>query len=124
MDKLLWGLQAILAIKFVSVAMQHGLGSSGPKWQLALERMGGLARPLLLTSAFGCLLGALGLILPGLLRWPRSITPLAAAGLALWMAVGVGLHRQCRDGANVIPGLVLLAMALFVAVGRWWLEPL
>ncbi|MBI4922905.1 MAG: DoxX family protein [Devosia nanyangense] len=64
--------------------------------------------------------GALGLILPlasGILAW---LTPLAAIGLAIIQALAIGFHAQRGETAKSLPiNLVLLALAVFVAWGRW-----
>jgi hypothetical protein len=69
-------------------------------------------------------LGALGLILPGLLRIRPGLTPLAAAGLVVVMA---GATALTLAGDGVAPSLFPLAMGLlaaFVAYGRRrWLAP-
>ncbi|MBX5491088.1 MAG: DoxX family protein [Chloroflexi bacterium] len=68
-------------------------------------------------------LGALGLILPGLLRmWP-VLTPLAAAGLVVLM-VGAVVTTVATFG--LVPALFPLVVGLlaaFVAYGRWQLAP-
>jgi hypothetical protein len=64
-------------------------------------------------------LGALGLILPGLLRIRPGLTPLAAAGLAVIM---VGATVITLVGGEVALALIPLAVGLlaaFVAYGRW-----
>jgi hypothetical protein len=73
--------------------------------------------------ALGAFLGAVGLILPaatGILTW---LTPLAAALLALMMLLSIGFHVACRDTLNIVVGLVLFALAAFVAYGRWVIAP-
>lgn len=66
------------------------------------------------------LLGALGLILPlvtGILPW---LTPLAAMGLALIQLLAISTVHLPKKEYNVIPvNIVLLALAVFVAFGRW-----
>ena len=72
-------------------------------------------------------LGAIGLILPGLLRIRPGMTPLAAAGLVIIMIGATVLTL-----AGVVPGGVALALiplvvgllSAFVAYGRWRLTPL
>jgi len=72
-------------------------------------------------------LGAIGLILPGLLRIRPGLTPLAAAGLVIIMIGATTLTL-----AGVVPGGVALALiplvvgllSAFVAYGRWRLAPL
>jgi len=64
-------------------------------------------------------LGALGLILPGLLRIRPGLTPLAAAGLVIIM-IGATVLTLAADG--VAPALIPLVVGLlsaFVAYGRW-----
>jgi hypothetical protein len=68
-------------------------------------------------------LGALGLILPGLLRIRPGLTPLAAAGLVIIMigATVIGLV-----GGMVVVALMNVVVALlaaFVVYGRWRLAP-
>ena len=63
--------------------------------------------------------GALGLILPGLLRIRRELTPLAAAGLVIIMIGATALTAAGGQvGPAIVPGLVGL-LAAFVAYKRW-----
>jgi uncharacterized membrane protein YphA (DoxX/SURF4 family) len=63
--------------------------------------------------------GALGLILPGLLRVRLFLTPLAAAGLVIIMSGAVGVTMATAGaGPAVMPGVVGI-LAAGVAVGRW-----
>ena len=69
-------------------------------------------------------LGALGLILPGLLRIRPELTALAAAGLMIVMIGAVGFTVASGEiGAAVIP-LVVGVLAAFVAYGRWRQAPI
>jgi hypothetical protein len=62
--------------------------------------------------------GALGLILPGLLRIRPILTPLAAAGLVIIMSGAVGVTMATGGAAQaVMPGVVGI-LAASVAVGR------
>lgn len=64
-------------------------------------------------------LGALGLILPGLLRIRPALTPLAAAGLVIVMSGAVGVTMATLGAAQaVMPGVVGI-LAATMAVGRW-----
>jgi len=124
MNVVLWIVQAILAVKFLSVAYTHGLRPDPVKMQRGRERLGAGARPLLALAALGALLAAVCLILPaatGILPW---LTPWAAAALAVMLLVGAGLHVVCREKPNLWAGLILLVLAAFVAYGRWVLAPL
>jgi hypothetical protein len=69
-------------------------------------------------------LGALGLILPGLLHIRPGLTPLAAAGLVLIM---IGATVVTAAGGQLAPALIPVVVGLlaaFVAFGRWRLAPL
>ena len=69
-------------------------------------------------------LGAIGLILPGLLRIREGLTPLAAVGLVIIM---IGATVLTLVGGEVALALIPLVVGLlwaFVAYGRWRLAPL
>jgi hypothetical protein len=70
------------------------------------------------------MLGAVGLILPavtGVLPW---LTPLAAVGLALVMTFAVVFHLTRSEPRNAVGNGLLLAVAVFVAIGRYVIAPL
>lgn len=66
------------------------------------------------------LLGAAGMILPlltGILPW---LTPLAAIGFALIQFLAILTVHIPRKDYNILPmNVVLLALSIFVVVGRW-----
>ena len=64
------------------------------------------------------LLGAVGLILPGLIKWQPRLTPLAAFGLAIAMGLAVVYHFQRGEMANIGINAILFALTLFVMCGR------
>ena len=119
----LWIIQILLALMFLFaggtklVLPPEVLASMGSPNQIPLPgwfvRFIGVAE----------VLGALGLILPGLLRIKPWLTPLAAAGLFVNM-IGATALTVAADGlaAGVIP-LVVGLLAAFVAYGRWRLAP-
>lgn len=119
----LWIIQVLLALMFLFaggmklVIPPDVLASMGSPNQIPLP--GWLVRFVGVAEV----LGALGLILPGLLRIKPSLTPLAAAGLVVVM-VGATALTMAADGvaAGVVP-LVLGLLAAFVAYGRWRLAP-
>ena len=70
------------------------------------------------------LLGALGLVLPGLLRIRPGLTPLAAAGLVIIM-IGATVTTLVTGGrATALIPLVVGLLAAFVGYGRWRVTPL
>jgi uncharacterized membrane protein len=64
-------------------------------------------------------LGAIGLILPALLDIAPILVPVAATGLAITMAGAVVVHVRRKEYQAIVPGAVLLLLALFVAWGRF-----
>jgi hypothetical protein len=89
-------------------------------WSCCSRSGGALPLPGLFVRFIGVaeVLGAIGLILPGLLRIRPGLTPLAAAGLVIIM-IGATVVTLVADG--VAPALIPLAVGLlaaFVAYGR------
>lgn len=114
----LWTAQGVLALIF--------LFAGGMKLVLPLEKLTGpLPLPGLFLRFIGVaeVLGALGLILPGLLRVWLGLTPLAAAGLLIIMIGATGLTLAGGDAALALIPLVVGLLSAFVAYGRWRLAP-
>jgi uncharacterized membrane protein YphA (DoxX/SURF4 family) len=116
-NKLLWTIQALLAAIF--------LFAGAMKLILPLDAMRGpvaLPGPFLRFIGIAEVLGAVGLILPGLLRIRPGLTPLAAAGLVIIM---VGATVITAFGGQVAPTLVPLIVGVLsacVVYGRSGLE--
>ena len=123
MNLLLWALQIVLALKFVSVTWTHGLRPDETKMQRGTQRLGALARPLLVLIAVCTLLGGVSLILPAATATMAWLTPWAATLLALMMLFSVGFHIACREKPNIVVSLILCALAAFLAYGRWVIAP-
>ena len=109
----LWIVQGVLAALF--------LFAGG--FKLAMP-MADLARVSPLPAAFlkfigACeVLGALGLVLPGLFRVRPALTPLAAAGLVIIMLGAVVVSVITQGAASAAVPLVVGALASLVVVGR------
>lgn len=115
---LLWTAQALLAALF--------LFAGGVKLAMPIDELTEQAQmpgAFLRFVAVAELLGAIGLVLPALLRIRPVLTPLAAAGLVVIM-IGATVTSAVTFGATaaILP-LVTGAMAAFVAYGRWRLAP-
>lgn len=109
----LWVLQGLLAALFLFAGVM--------KLVLPIEAMAGpVALPGLLLRFIGVCeaLGAIGLVLPGLFRIHRELTPLAALGLTVIMT---GATVITMMGGSVAPALVPFivgVLAASVAYGR------
>jgi hypothetical protein len=114
----LWIVQALLALLF--------LWAGGIKLVLPLEKLAGpvpLPGPFLRFIGVAEVLGALGLILPGLLRIRPGLTPLAAAGLVVIMIGATVIMLAAGEIPVALLSLVVGLLAAFVAYGRWRLAP-
>ena len=69
-------------------------------------------------------LGAVGLILPALTDIAPWLTPLAGLGLVLTMLGAALTHTRRGEYSMIGINMVLLALAAFVAYGRWVLAPM
>jgi len=115
----LWIAQGLLALLF--------LFAGGMKLVLPFEKLAGLTPvpvPFLRFIAVAEVLGAIGLILPGLLRIRPGLTPLAAAGLVIIMIGATVVTLAGGDVKMALLPLVVGLLAAFVAYGRWRLVPL
>src|ERR671939_631402 len=113
----LWVVQGLLALIF--------LFAGGLKLVLPLEAMTEqtpLPGWFLRFIGVAEVLGAIGLILPGLLRIRPGLTPLAASGLVIIMigATTLTLAGVVSGGVTVaLISLVVGLLSAFVAYGRW-----
>jgi uncharacterized membrane protein YphA (DoxX/SURF4 family) len=120
MNIALWIVQALLAALF--------LFAGGMKLVLPIEEMIE-QMPLLLPGwvvrFIGVVevLGAIGLILPWLLRIRPGLTPLAAAGLVIVMIGATVYTLAAGDVASAVMPLVVGLLCAFVAYGRSRLTP-
>lgn len=115
---LLWSAQGLLALLFIF--------AGGSKLVMSGETLtGDTGLPVLFMRFIGVaeMLGALGLILPGIARIRTGLTPLAAAGLVIIM-IGATTATLAVDGpAPALFPLVVGLLCAFVAFGRLRLAP-
>jgi len=118
MNALLWSVQVLLGLAMLSAG---GAKLALPKPRLA-ARMGGWVEdfsPLALRLIGACeVLGAVGVVAPLATGILPVLTPVAAAGLVLLLLGAAYTHVRRRERTLVVPPLVLVALAAFVAIGR------
>ncbi|WP_306052931.1 DoxX family protein [Natronococcus wangiae] len=116
----LWTVQGLLALLF--------LFTGGMKLVTPIEVMTAqmpVPLPGLFIRFIGVaeVLGAIGLVIPGLLHIRENLTPLAAAGLVV---ITIGATALTLVGGDIVLALIPLLVGLLsalVAYGRWRLQP-
>ncbi|MDX6303051.1 MAG: hypothetical protein QOI77_20 [Blastocatellia bacterium] len=119
MNVVLWIIQVLLALLFLLAGVT--------KLVLPIEEMTKqMVMPGLFLRFLGVVevLGALGLILPGLFRIKTWLTPLAAVGLTIIVIGATVITLKIGGGATAMFPLVTALLSAFVAYGRWRLAPL
>jgi len=123
MNTLLWIFQGLLAAMF----MMTGAMKLVTKKEAVADTMG-YVNDFTQNQLYGIgvleLMGAAGLILPGLTGILPVLTPLAAVGLAVIM-IGAFFTHLRRD--ELVPmglmNVMLFALGIFIAYGRFFLIP-
>ena len=117
LHKTLWYIQIILAAMFL---LAGGMKTFAPIDQLAQQMPWAGAVPAGLVRFIGItqLLGAVGLILPSMLRIVPVLTVWAAAGLVITMTLAFVYHVVNQEMDSIVPNIVIGILAGFVAWGR------
>lgn len=122
MDIALWIIQILLALAF---GLAGFMKLTQPKEKLA-ARMGWVndfSPTIVRLIGLVELLGGIGLVVPMATGILPFLTPIAAIGFVLDMLGAIATHLRRREYPMIIGNLVLLALALFVAYGRFALVP-
>ena len=120
MNTILWIAQGLLAVMYLMAGIMKTFQTTRAKERMpwAKERSNEFVRFVGVSE----MLGALGLIFPlltGVLPW---LTPLAAIGLTLIQLLAIFTEHLPKKEYKVIPlNIVLVALALFIVIGRWTL---
>src|SRR3979490_2375977 len=119
MNLALWIIAIVLAVVFAASGLmkqfvpKDKLVTSGQGWAQDYSptsiRLIGLAE----------ILGAIGLVLPAAVHIAPILVPLAAIGLVLVMVGAAVVHARRNESMNVAVNLALIALAVFVAWGRF-----
>jgi uncharacterized membrane protein YphA (DoxX/SURF4 family) len=118
MNIVLWIIQILLALLFLFAGGTKLFMSEAALTQMAPPNS--IMLPILLLRFIGLceVLGALGLILPGITRIRRGLTPLAACGLLIIMIGAVVTTVMGLGAAAAITPLVAGVLCALVAYGR------
>jgi uncharacterized membrane protein YphA (DoxX/SURF4 family) len=120
MNIALWVIQALLAALFLFAGSMKLIM---PFEEMMKQMPIPLPKWFVLFTGVVEMLGALGVILPWLLRIRTGLTPLAAVGLVIVM-IGATIYTVAAgDIASALMPMVVGLLAAFVAYGRWRLTP-
>lgn len=125
MDIALWIVAGVLAVAYLVAGISKlavpkeriAAGGSAGRW--VEDFSGGAVKTIGVLE----LLGAVGLVVPALLRIAPILVPLAAVGIALLMVGAVTVRIRRHEYKVMIVDLGYLALTLFVAWGRFFAEP-
>jgi uncharacterized membrane protein YphA (DoxX/SURF4 family) len=119
MNLALWIIAIVLAVAFAGsglmklVVPKDKLVTAGQGWAQDYSqtniRLIGLVE----------ILGAVGLVLPAAVHIAPILVPLAAVGLALVMVGAIVVHARRKEPMNIAVNVVLIALAVVVAWGRF-----
>jgi hypothetical protein len=120
MNITLWILQVLLAGIFAA----HGwlLVSPPPELLPIINEEMGVAFRLILGSAE--MLGAVGILLPGITRILPRLTEVSAASFAFVSVSATVWHVVRGETSSALVTAALLLVTAFVAYGRWRLRPI
>ncbi len=122
MNIALWILQGLAAALFL---MAGGMKISQPIDKLAQNMNWVKAFKPLQVRLIGTaeILGALGLILPGVTGILPILTPIAATALTVLMLGAVSTHIRLKEPQMLKAPLLPLILAVLIAIGRFWVAP-
>jgi hypothetical protein len=114
MTYLVWALQIILAVKFLTAAFTHVFRQDKATLEYGIQKMGSKSKPILAVVSALLAIDAVMLVLPRALGWDLMLTVYAAALGALLMLGSIVFHLKCRETPKVWVSGILFLMSLFI----------
>jgi uncharacterized membrane protein len=114
----LWVLQGVLAAVFAGsgvMKMSQRKEALAPRLPWVADFSAGTVRFIGAVEV----LGAVGLILPAATGVVPVLTPIAAVGLGVTMVLAAVTHVRRKELSGVVVNVVLLALLVIVALGRF-----
>ena len=118
MNVALWICQGFLSVVFAFSGLQKSTRSKASLVASGQTGVQAYSLPFIRFIATMELLGAVGLVLPWATKILPILTPLAAAGLGIIMLGAARAHARLHEPRNVAANFVLLALCIFVLLGR------
>lgn len=119
----LWVGQILLAVAFVAAGAMK-LVQSIDVLAATMGWPGDIPSGVVRFIGLAELAGGLGVVLPAVTRIRPHLTPLAAVGLAIVMALAAAFHLSRGEVGEITPTLILGLLAAFVAWGRGRAAPI
>jgi uncharacterized membrane protein YphA (DoxX/SURF4 family) len=118
MNVFLWVLQVLLALAFLGAGAMK-LSQPKEKLQKNMAYVEDFSASTVKLIGAVEVLGALGLILPAATGIAPILTPLAAIGLVIVMALAIGVHFRRGEAKQTPVNAILLVIAAIIAWGRF-----
>jgi DoxX-like family len=115
MNKLLWGLQGLLALVFLA----HGILFLFPPPDIAVQMNATLPRWFQLFLGVAEVLAAIGLTMPGMTRIQPWLVPAAAGGVMIVCLSATVMHVVRAEYSSAGITAVLLLLSTVVTLWRW-----
>ncbi|MDA8346514.1 MAG: DoxX family protein [Thermaerobacter sp.] len=117
MNIILWVVQVVLALMFLMAGVMK---ATRPINELAkrMRWVEGVSPGLVRFVGVSEILGAIGLVLPGLAHFAPWLTVAAGIGLAVVMVLAAQLHMRLGERSAIRVNGILFLLALVVVVGR------
>lgn len=118
LNALLWTAQILLSLSLIWAGLLK-LFQPVKELQLLWPWTGEVSASFIKLTGTVDLLGALGLLLPSLLRWKVILVPVAAIGVILLMIAASAFHISRGEGSQIGVNIVFALIAGFIAWGRF-----
>ncbi|PXX00376.1 DoxX family protein [Mycolicibacterium moriokaense] len=119
MNIALWVLQGVLAIGFTGAGLMKVVTDMSLQESLGMGWIKNIPPPVLKALGVAEVLGAIGVVLPAVVRVAPILVPIAATCLAVVTFVAVVAHLRFHEIVGMLPAAVLFIAAVVVAWGRF-----
>lgn len=116
MNIALWVVQILLALMFVSAGFMKAFQYE--KVKASMPWVKEYSKGFVTFIGVSELLGGIGLIVPYATGIAPILTPIAGIALAVVMVLAAGFHVKRKEYQAIGMNVILLALAVFVAIGR------
>jgi hypothetical protein len=121
---LLWIDQAVVALGLLAFGYGHSIAFDQSVTRPGMTWLGGVGRTPMRAIGSLEMIGAAGIILPGLTHVLPLLTPMTATCVVILMLLAMAFHaRRPGEGRNIVANLVLAVLAAYVAFGRFVIAP-